>query len=130
MTIEIPASHADLLQIPVATLATVGPTGYPQVSAVWFIWEDGVVKTSLVPERQKYINGVRTGKATWSFIDPANPYKTLEIRGDVSVADDTDLTFLSHLLTKYGQTLETFQAPKENRKVFTVTPVRVRVWGK
>ena len=34
-------SHADLLQVPNATLATVGRDGRRQRSTVWFLAEDG-----------------------------------------------------------------------------------------
>jgi len=132
MTIpEIPADFADLLEIPVATLATVGPSGYPQASAVWFLYEDGRIKTSIHESRQKFRNAVRTGKATWLFVDPANPYRTLEIRGDVSVEEDYPaLDFMRRQFVKYGTTPEEFQGEKdEGRKVLVVTPVRVRTWG-
>ena len=35
----IPASHRDLLEARVATFATVGIDGYPQLSEVWFLAE-------------------------------------------------------------------------------------------
>ena len=88
MPIEIPESHRDLLDAQVGELATVGASGYPQVSVVWFLWEDGKVKTSIHTSRQKFKNAVRTGKATFVVVDPANPYRYLEIRGDVSVEPD------------------------------------------
>ena len=35
--LNVPESHAELLQSPLATLATVGPDGRPQLSTVWFL---------------------------------------------------------------------------------------------
>ena len=35
-------SHADLLQVPNGTLATVGRGGRQQMSTVWYFAEDGV----------------------------------------------------------------------------------------
>ena len=44
----VPESHRDLLASDVAVLATVGPDGYPQVTALWFLLdEDGALKLSL-----------------------------------------------------------------------------------
>ena len=43
MSASVPSSHVDLLDAAIATLATIGPDGRPQVSAVWFLNDDGVV---------------------------------------------------------------------------------------
>ncbi len=40
----IPASHRDLLDAQVATLATVGANGRPQQSIVWFLAEGDTVR--------------------------------------------------------------------------------------
>ena len=50
--VEIPASHRDLLDGQVATLATIGPDGRPQLSEVWFLAEDGTLRLSLNTSRQ------------------------------------------------------------------------------
>jgi len=130
MSIDIPESHRDLLDAQVGELATVGPSGYPQVSVVWFLWEDGKVKTSVHVSRQKFRNAVRLGKATFVIVDPANPYRYLEIRGDVSVEPDyPELAFMRRSFVKYGTTPEEFQGEKdEGRQVLILDPVRVRVW--
>jgi hypothetical protein len=49
----IPQSHEDLLQLEAASLATIGPDGFPQVTALWFLYEDGKIKISLNETRQK-----------------------------------------------------------------------------
>ena len=130
MSAEVPASHRDLLEAQVGELATVGPSGYPQVSVIWFLWEDGKVKTSVHTSRQKFRNAVRTGKATFLIVDPANPYRYLEIRGNVSVEPDyPELSFMRRAFVKYGTTPEEFQGEKdEGRQVLVLDPVRVRVW--
>jgi len=130
--IDIPADFADLLQIPVGVIATEGASGYPQVSAAWFLYEDGVIKSSMHESRQKFKNAIRTGKATWIFVDPANPYRTLEVRGDVSVEEDYPaLEFMRRQFEqKYGANVDEFPGEKDaGRKVLVVTPVRVRTWG-
>ena len=38
---EFPATHADLLDAPFGTLATIDPDGRPQLTEVWFLHEDG-----------------------------------------------------------------------------------------
>jgi PPOX class probable F420-dependent enzyme len=125
-----PDSHQDLLEDPaVAVLATIGNDGYPQSTAIWFLREGDVIRTSLHPSRQKYRNLRRSPRANLFRVDPANPYRTIEIRGDVTFTDDTDCAFLQRLLAHYGQTLDTFSAPTDNRVVVTLTPRHVVVSG-
>ena len=52
----IPDSHRDLLDADVATLATIGPDGYPQLSEVWFLVEGDDIRLSLNTSRQKVKN--------------------------------------------------------------------------
>lgn len=85
----IPESHADLLAGPVGALTTVGADGYPQVTAVVaMLGEDGNVHTSVNNVRQKYRNMVRHPQATLFVIDPANPFRTVEVRADVEIIPD------------------------------------------
>lgn len=126
---EIPAEFADLLQIPVGSVTTLGPSGYPQASAVWFLYEDGVVRTSLTDTNQKVKNALANPKGTYLFLDPASPYRTLELRGDLSIEPDEDIAYLTRQLLKYDLTPEKFGRPLEGRVVLTLTPKRVRTWG-
>jgi len=125
---EVPAEFADLLDVELAIFATVGPSGYPQQSAIGFLWEDGVVKTSVHPSRQKFKNAVRDGKASYLLVDPREPLRGIELRGDVRVEDDPELTYLVRQGVKYGRGLEGFTHEIDNRKVLIVTPTRVRTW--
>jgi nitroimidazol reductase NimA-like FMN-containing flavoprotein (pyridoxamine 5'-phosphate oxidase superfamily) len=52
----IPDTHRDLLETQVATLATVGVDGRPQLSEIWFLAEDGTIRLSLNTSRQKTKN--------------------------------------------------------------------------
>jgi hypothetical protein len=56
MTTDFPDSHRDLLEAKFATLATLGKDGGPQLTEVWFLFEDGQVKTSLNDSRLKTKN--------------------------------------------------------------------------
>jgi len=42
-----PESHSDLLDAQVATLATIGSDGLPQLTEIWFLHDEGELKTSL-----------------------------------------------------------------------------------
>ena len=126
-TATVPADHLDLANAPViATLTTIGSSGYPQSSAVWFIHEDGVFRTSLVTERQKYKNLVKNPKATFFIINPENVFQTLEVRGDVTIEPDDDHSFVRHIFAHYGTSPEQINVPMEGRVKVTLTPTRIR----
>lgn len=123
---EIPPSHQDLLSASTAVLATVGPDGRPQLSAVWFLVEGGELKVSLNTTRQKLKN-LRANPAVNLFIlDQANNQRYLEVRGDAELADDPDYEFASKVGAKYGGAdLRQYDAPGSSRVAVTIRPVRV-----
>jgi PPOX class probable F420-dependent enzyme len=126
----IPETYRDLLDAPIpVTLATIGPTGHPQVTAIWVILEGNTAVTSLTEIRQKLKNLRARPQATIFVIDPANPYRTLEIRGDVTIEPDPDLTTLVEVLTAYGTDLASFPGPTEDRVKVTLHPTRVVAQG-
>ena len=80
----IPASHVDLLTTTaLAHIATIGPKGEPQSTPVWFGWDGTHIQFSLTKGRQKYHNLQHEPRIALSLVDPANPYRYLEIRGKV-----------------------------------------------
>ena len=124
--LSVPSTHTDLLDASVATIATVGPDGRPQVSAVWFLTEDGVVKVSLNVARQKTKNLAANPAVTVFILDPANPARYVEIRGDATLDPDDDYAFASRLGGKYGGAdLRAMDGPDGRRVVVTVDPVRI-----
>jgi PPOX class probable F420-dependent enzyme len=122
----IPDSHRDLLEAPgVGVLTTVGRDGLPQSTAVWYMRDGDVIRTSLITTRQKYRNLVRHPLATLFVFDPTNPYRTVEVRGDASIEDDPGTSFFDQIIRHYGQGPETFPAPREGRVILTIRPRRV-----
>ena len=129
-TATIPPSHRDLLDSPIpVTLATIGPTGHPQVTAIWAVPDGDTVVTSLAGIRQKLKNLHARPQATVFVIDPANPYRTLEIRGDVTIEPDPGLATLAKVLAAYGTDLASFPGPLEGRTTVTLRPTHVVVQG-
>jgi PPOX class probable F420-dependent enzyme len=127
---RIPESHRDLLEStdPVA-LATVGATGHPQVTAIWVILDGDNVVTSLAGGRQKLKNLIAHPQATVFAIDPANPYRTLEVRGDVTIEPDPELETLKQVLAAYGTDLARFPGSLDGRVTITLRPTRVVAQG-
>jgi len=123
---EFPASHQDLLDAEVATLATVGADGYPQLSEVWFLHDDGEVGLSLNGARLKTKNLEARPECSLFILDLANPYRFLEIRGRARIAPDDDYGFADKVGAKYGGAdLRTMDGPGESRVVVTIDPVNV-----
>ncbi|SOD74958.1 PPOX class probable F420-dependent enzyme [Jatrophihabitans sp. GAS493] len=128
--IRIPESHRDLLDAAIpAALATVGAAGYPQVTAIWVIRDGDTVVSSLAGARQKLKNLRAHPQATIFVLDPTNPYRTLEIRGDVTIEPDPDLITLTRVLEAYGTDLQSFDGLLEDRNTVTLRPGRVVTTG-
>lgn len=125
----IPATHRDLLDAQVATLATIGSDGRPQLSELWFLADGDAVRMSLNTTRQKVRNMRRRPACSLLILDLANPYRYLEIRGDAEIEPDDDYAFADRLGAKYGADVRGMDAPGESRVIVTVRPVRVRTWG-
>jgi PPOX class probable F420-dependent enzyme len=129
MTTTIPDSHRNLLDQPVATLATLDGEGRPQLTEVWFLAEDGQVKFSLNTSRQKVRNLEHRPACSVLLLDLANPYRYVEIRGDAVLQPDDDYAFADRVGAKYGADLRDNDQPGDRRVVVTVRPARVHTWG-
>ena len=129
--VEVPASHRDLLDAcQVVALATVGADGFPQVSAVWFTHEaDGTVKMTLHPSRQKTKNLQRRPECSLFFLDPANPYRTLEIRARADLTPDPDYAYAAKLGARYNADIRAMDKPGEYRFEATFVPLKVNTYG-
>jgi len=125
---EIPSSHRDLLDAQVATLATIGSDGRPQLSEMWFLADGDTVMLSLNTARQKMKNLRANPAATLLILDLANPYRYLEIRGDAEITPDDDYKFADQLGAKYQSDLRDRDQPGDTRVVVTIRPTRVRSW--
>jgi PPOX class probable F420-dependent enzyme len=122
----IPETHHDLLQSDVAILATIGRNGYPQVTALWFLFDDdGLVKLYLNTARQKVKNLRAPPECTFFILDRANPVRTLEIRARAELTPDPDYTFADKLERKYSADVRKIDRPGESRVVVTLHPIKV-----
>jgi PPOX class probable F420-dependent enzyme len=128
-TPEIPESHRDLLGAQVGVLGTIGVSGRPQLSATWFLADGDTVQISLNTSRQKVKNLQADPKVSFLILDPGNPYRYVELRGDAEISPDEDYAFASRVGAKYGDNLRDRDKPGETRVVVTIRPARVIVWG-
>jgi PPOX class probable F420-dependent enzyme len=121
----IPASHRDLLEASVGILATVGPDGRPQQSAVWFLADGETIRISLNSSRQKTANLQRNPAVGLLILDVEHTYRYLEVRGDAAIENDPDYEFADRVGAKYGSDLRAHDQPGQTRIVVTIVPNRV-----
>jgi PPOX class probable F420-dependent enzyme len=123
---DFPDTHRDLLDAQFASLATVGRDGFPQVTEIWFLHDEGELKLSLNTARLKTRNLRRDPKVSLMLLDLEVPYRYLEVRGNAQVEPDDDYVFAGKLGAKYGGAdLKEHDQPGESRVVVTVEPVNV-----
>lgn len=129
---SIPESHQDLLdKAGFAHMATHGPDSELHSSPVWYDWDGQHVLISHTNSRQKYRNVKRDPHVALSILDPENPYRYIEIRGEVvEIEDDPEKTLINKLAKKYRD-LDTYpyDGPNDHRVIFRVKPSRVSVSG-
>lgn len=128
----VPESHRDLLDaVTLAHVATIGPNGEPQVNPVWFEWDGEVVSFSQTTGRQKYRNVTARPAIALSIVDPANPYRYLEVRGMVErIDDDVDNAFIDRQAQRYiNEPAYPWHQPGDHRVVVRVRPEHTSKMG-
>lgn len=126
----IPSSHRDILEsAQIVTLATINPDGSPQVTATWFVWEDDTLKLSLNSSRQKMKNLQRNPALTAFFVDPATPYRTIELRGEAIIEEDDGYAVAQSVAKKYGSNPREMDQPGEQRLAVRLHEKKVNTFG-
>jgi len=129
---SIPEGYVDLLESnALAHIATIGPDGKPQNNPVWFDWDGEQVKFSQTKTRQKYKNVGREPRLALSIVDPENPYRYLEIRGEVvKVEEDPNNDFINAMAKKYlGLDEYPYHQPGDERIVLYIEPEHTTQMG-
>ena len=99
----IPESHADLLAGAfTGIVTTVGADGFPQSSAMWFMWEDGSLWFSTKRWAVKFRNVVACPEVSLIVVDPADEFRTVEIRGTATVGEDPGCVGRDRIRAKHG----------------------------
>jgi hypothetical protein len=119
----IPESHADLRdQLVFWHVASIGTDGAIHSSPVWGGFDGEHFTFSLTTGRQKYRNLQADPRIAISGIDPANPYRYVELRGTVVRFDpDADFAFIDSMAKKYmGVDAYPWHQPGDERVVVVV----------
>jgi PPOX class probable F420-dependent enzyme len=120
-----PDSHRDLLEAQVASLATIGRDGFPQLTEIWFLLEDGELKLSLNTSRIKTRNLQERPQCSLLVLDLQNPYRYLEVRGNARIEPDDDYAFARRVGAKYDADLKVHDGPGDSRVTVTIEPANV-----
>jgi PPOX class probable F420-dependent enzyme len=123
---DFPEEYRDLLDAQVATLATVEPDGTPQLSEIWFLYDDGEIRLSLNSSRRKTQNLEARPQCSLMILDLANPFRYVEVRGRARIEPDDDHAFADKLHGKYGADVSAYDQPGDRRVVVTIEASRVR----
>ncbi|HEX4307330.1 MAG TPA: PPOX class F420-dependent oxidoreductase [Solirubrobacterales bacterium] len=125
MSTDFPDSHRDLLDAKFATLATLGKDGGPQLTEVWFLFEDGEVKVSLNDSRLKTRHLVARPQCSLFILDLENPFRYVDVRGTARIEPDDDYAFADRVGAKYGADLREHDGPDDKRVAVTIEPTNV-----
>ncbi len=121
-----PDTHTDLLDAQVAALTTIGSSGGPQSSMIWFLYDEGEVRFSLSDARVKTQNLLRRPQVSLMIVDPENPYRYMDIRGTAISEPDLDYEFADKVGAKYGGAdLRERDEPGDNRYKITIKDPKV-----
>jgi hypothetical protein len=86
-------------------------------------------KVSSTGDRKKLRNLQADPRVTLLFIDPAMPFRTVEVRGTATTAVDEGLVVQTRIGEKYSSDVTSFDSPGTIRYVITIGPDRVNTFG-
>ena len=121
---SIPDGYDDLLERPiVGTLATVRRDGGPTASPMWFQWDGEFLRFTHTTKRRKLKDLAVEPRLAFTIIDPENPYRYLEVRGEVDhVDEDPTGAFYVVLGKRYGNAEQTPPPDSADRVIIVVRP--------
>ena len=117
--------HPLLESTALALVSTLGPDGAPQTTPIWFLFEQGHVRFSLVEGRQKLRNLRRDPRLSVVGVDPARPTHYVELRGTVDLTPDPELALERAVAVKYAGEHVDVEPPGTRRFAATVAVRRV-----
>lgn len=88
MGVDLSGAVRRFLERPnLAVLATIGASGAPQATPVWFMVEDGRILINTSRGRAKLANMRRNPRVAVTIVDRDDPYTWVQIRGRVVAFD-------------------------------------------
>lgn len=122
----IPESHVALVSAPLGcAITTLAPSGLPQTTGMWFLFEDGKIRFSLLEKRKKYRNLRANPACTFFLMNPKSMGETIEVRGNATFEADPDKAFVGRVRAQYGAGGPPSDGPEDHRWIVTIDPQRI-----
>jgi PPOX class probable F420-dependent enzyme len=129
----IPEAYLDLLttKVAFANLAIVLKDGSPQVTPVWFDYTGGKIRINTARGRVKARILKPDVHVAMAVMDPANPYRYIQIRGRVLTATEKGAdAHIDSLAKKYlGKDKYPFSQPGDVRVTYEIEPTSAQAMG-
>jgi PPOX class probable F420-dependent enzyme len=128
----IPEDYLDLFQKKAfAHLATLNPDGTPQVTPVWIDYDGTHILVNSARGRRKDKNMERNRAVALSIQDPDNPYRYLEVRGNVDeITEEGADQHIDKMAKKYiGADTYPWRKASEVRVLYKVRPEHTSKMG-
>lgn len=122
---SIPEKYLDLFEKKAfAHLATLMPDGSPQSTPVWIDYDGEYVLVNTAEGRLKDRNLRADGRVALSILDPDNPYRYLQVRGEVAerTYEGADAHIDKMALKYMGKEKYPNRAPGEKRVLYKIEP--------
>jgi PPOX class probable F420-dependent enzyme len=105
-------------------MATINEDGSPQTSPVWFHYKDGAIWINSAKGRLKDRNMRARPHFSGTIVDPANPYRYVEVRGEVvEITEEGADDHIDFLANRYmGVESYPLRNDKETRVVYKIQP--------
>ena len=127
--VKIPEPYLDLLsreKKAFAVLSLVLADGSPQATPIWFDWDGTHVILNTARGRVKDRVMRRGGQVALLILDPANPYRYLQIRGKVEAeTEEGSYAEICDLNEKYHGDRNYPKRPGEVRVTYKILPEHV-----
>lgn len=134
MSATIRDDYIDLITGPVvAALSTVSPDGGPENALIWCSWDGSHVLVNTGGNSRKVKNIRSNPKVALVAVDPANPYRWIDVRGTVEeINEDADFSNINAHAKLYAGKDEYYggvapaeEKGKQQRVVLRISPERV-----
>ena len=128
----IPEAYLDLLtaKVAFANLATVLKDGSPQVTPIWFDYTGGKIRINTARGRVKARTLKPNVHIAMAIMDPANPYRYMQVRGKVTkMTQDGADAHIDKLSHKYMGKDYPFREAGVSRILIEIEPESVQTIG-
>lgn len=125
-------TYKDLLESKqLIVMATVNADGSPQTSPVWFEYKNGEIWINSAKGRLKDRNMRARPVFSGSIVDPTNPYRYVEVRGEIfEITEEGADAHIDHLANRYlGVDSYPYRSDKETRVIYKIRPTHFAGMG-